>query len=256
MPIEIKESYQGLKLNRGYKGYDVNRLDKTSDLQEYWHVGSQLTPQQCETLGVPSIQENVWPLEIASFKDNLVHLYEEIALCSQPILEACSLYMGKNKEFLSDLTRNGDSIMRVIHYLPNLGDTSCTTWKAAHRDPNLLTIIAGISKDGLELQTRNGEWIPVPYIPNTIVVSASNMLESLSNGLIRSAPHRVVLKENNISRFSIPFFFHAQRDLSIEPQPECVAKTGGKALYPKQIAGESLKDHQWFAVPLSTVTAN
>jgi isopenicillin N synthase-like dioxygenase len=249
MPVEIKKSYQGLKLNRGYKGYDRDRLDKKSDLQEYWHVGP---PQVFKSQDVPSIQENIWPLEIESFEENLSNLYGEIAIRSQPILEACSLYMGKDKEFLSDLTRHGDSIMRVIHYLPNPEDSSCATWKAPHRDPNLLTIIVGISKEGLELQTKEGKWISVPYVPDAIVVSASNMLESLSNGLIRSAPHRVTIKENDVSRFSIPFFFHVQQNLSIGPQAECVAKTGGEVLYPEQTAEEALKDRQWFVRKVGT----
>lgn len=72
------------------------------------------------------------------------------------------------------------------------------------------------------------------------------MLESLSNGLIRSAPHRVVISEENASRYSIPFFFHVQRNLSIAPQMESIAKTGGVPLYPEQTAEEALKDHHWF----------
>lgn len=246
LPLEVKKQYLGVQLNRGYKSYTPERTDKKADLQEYWHVGPLFNRESVKELEIPALPQNIWPVEIPDFEKDLALLYEEIAQKGQPLLEACSLYMGKESRFLSDLTRFGDSVMRVIHYLPSENQGSEKTWKAPHQDPNLLTIIAGISMAGLEVQTRDGRWIDVPYIPDAIVVSASNMLESLSNGLIRSAPHRVIINESKTSRFSIPFFYHVQRDLPISPQAESISKTGGIALYPEQTAEESLKGHHWF----------
>lgn len=245
LSLDLKNRYKGVELNRGYKSYEPDRKDKKSDLQEYWHVGPEISLEECRLLGLPLISENVWPEKIAFFRENLSSLYEEISWKCQPILEACSLYMGKEREFLSRLTRYGDSVMRVIHYLPNGAQKG--DWKASHRDPNLLTVIVGVSMQGLELELPNGMWISVPFVQDAIVVSASNMLESLSNGLIRSAPHRVVVLQADKSRYSIPFFFHVQRDLSIGPVAECLKKTGGEALYPSITAEESLMNHQWFS---------
>lgn len=247
LPLDIKKHYQGIHLNRGYKSFNPNRPDKKADMQEYWHVGPLFNFKSFEHLEIPEIQKNVWPIEVPSFESDFSVLYEEIAQKSQPILEACSLYMGKESSFLSDLTQYGDSVMRVIHYLPSNNQEGDKTWKGAHQDPNLLTVIVGVSMEGLELQGRDGRWIPVPYIPDAIVVSASNMLESLSNGLIRSAPHRVAISQANTSRFSIPFFFHVQRNLMISPQEISIAMTGGKPLYPQQTAEDSLKGHHWFS---------
>lgn len=244
LPLDHKKNYLNLQPNRGYKGYEPNRQDKKSDLQEYWHVGANLSIKRSKNLGVPGIPKNVWPKEIPAFRKNLTLLHREISKKSQPILEACSLYMGTDRNFLSELTHFGDSIMRVIHYLPN--DTNEREWKAPHRDPNLLTVIVGVSTNGLELQLKDGKWIKVPFLPEAMIVSVSNMLESLSNGLLRSAPHRVVISETNVSRYSIPFFFHVQRDLSIAPQWQCLLKTGGEPIFPSQTAEEALKDHQWF----------
>ena len=247
LPHEVKQQYQGIQLNRGYKGYSPERTDKKADLQEYWHVGPNFNSESTKKYGVPEVQNNIWPTEVDSFASNLTILYEEIAEKCQPLLKACSIYMGKESNFLSHLTDYGDSIMRVIHYLPSPeNQTGQTTWKAPHKDPNLLTVIAGISMEGLEVQLRDGTWIAVPYHPDTIVVSSSNMLESLSNGLIRSAPHRVIIKDSKRSRFSIPFFYHVQRNLSIAPQPESILKTNGIPHYPEQTAEASLTDHQWF----------
>lgn len=244
LPLDIKSRYQKVQLNRGYKGYQPERQDKTSDLQEYWHVGNQFSPKFVKFCNIPELSRNVWPKEVPLFRKSLNALYREIFRKSQPLLEACSLYMEQDRKFLSKQVQFGDSIMRVIHYLPSNGIDR--EWKAPHRDPNLLTIIVGVSMEGLELQLENGDWINVPFVPDAIIVSASNMLESLSNGLIRSAPHKVEIHETGISRYSIPFFFHVQRNLPITPLPECVARTGGKAHYPAQTAEEALKGHNWF----------
>jgi isopenicillin N synthase-like dioxygenase len=230
LPLETKLQYANLQINRGYKPYNKNREDKKSDLQEYWHVGS-------------SIYGNVWPATTDEFENDLSLLYNEISESCLPLLEAASLYMNKESDFLFNFTQKGDSIMRVIHYLPS---EEPSVWKAPHKDPNLLTIIVGASSEGLELQMKDGRWISVPFVQDAIIVSCSNMLESLSNGLLRSAPHRVVMPVSGISRYSIPFFYHGQRNLSIAPLSECIEKTGGVALYPDRTVEEALEGHHWF----------
>lgn len=248
LPREIKEQYKEKLLNRGYKGFSPDRKDKKADLQEYWHVGP-ISPHNSTERFIPHIEKNIWPTEIDTFKTDLSQLYEEVSEKGTPLLKAISIHLGKEETFLSNLTEYGDSIMRVIHYLPSDDLKQEKTWKAPHKDPNLLTVIVGVSKEGLEVQTRDGRWIKVPYHPNTIVVSASNMLESLSNGLIRSAPHRVVIHESNQSRFAIPFFYHVQRNLPVGPDPEILLKTNQQSNYPNQTAEEALEGHQWYKKP-------
>lgn len=119
------------------------------------------------------------------------------------------------------------------------------TWKAAHKDPNLITFIYGITSAGLEIQRPDGSWLKVEYIPGQVIVSGSNMLENLSNGLFKSTPHRVMTYRNH-SRYAIPFFYHVRRELDISPTEKAIERTGGKALYPSMTAQKALEGHHWF----------
>ena len=242
----LKRKYENIALNRGYKGFQPARKDKIADLQEYWHVGREISQEQCQKLKIPVIQSNVWPENLKGFRENMLGLYETFENSGSAVLKACSLYMGEKEDFLESITENGDSIMRVIHYMESPQNAHPDKiWKAPHKDPNLLTMIAGISMEGLQIQRPDGSWMSVVSTPDMVIVSASNMLESLSNGLYKSTPHRVI-NQHNCSRYSIPFFYHVRRDVNIGPRESAINKTKGEALYPSITAEESLSKHNWF----------
>lgn len=244
LPMDQKRKYEGVKKNRGFKGFNPNRKDKTPDLQEYWHVGREMNDDSPAEL--PLIQKNVWPKEVEKFRPILLNLYCDAECLSNKLLEACAMSIGERREFFVEKTSHGDSILRVIHYKKDDSENpSGLVWKAAHKDPNVLTLIMGISSEGLEIQRPDGSWLPVPLIEGAIIVSASDMLEHLSNGYFKSTTHRV-LNKVNYSRYSIPFFVHLNRDGILKPSDKAIEKTGGDCLYPTLTVGEALQSHNWF----------
>ncbi len=238
--------YQNKYPNRGYKSFNLDNTLKTPDLQEYYHIGRNVDDEMLERLNISLINPNVWPDSPTDFQTNLSTLYNEFDRSGQYVLEACSLAMGENVAFLSKMTEHSDSILRFIHYLDVPSDMyQNLTWKAAHKDPNLITFIYGITSAGLEIQRPDGSWLKVEYIPGQVIVSGSNMLENLSNGLFKSTPHRVMTYRNH-SRYAIPFFYHVRRELDISPTEKAIERTGGKALYPSMTAQKALERHHWF----------
>jgi isopenicillin N synthase-like dioxygenase len=175
-----------------------------------------------------------------------LNLYHAAECLSNLLLEACALSFGEKQDFLIDKTLQGDSILRVIHYKEKGSENPADlAWKAVHRDPNVLTLIMGISSEGLEIQRPDGSWLPVPMIEGAIIVSASDMLEHISNGYLKSTPHRVLNKVNT-SRYAIPFFVHFSRDTILTPSTKAIEKTGGISLYPSLAVKEALESHNWF----------
>lgn len=230
---EQKKKYEGVVKNRGFRGFDPNRKDKAPDLQEYWHVGRETAL-------------NVWPQEILGFKQTLLNLYVKAEELSQVLLEACALAIGEEKAFLKEKAARGDSILRVIHYKEKqLECPSDVFWKAPHRDPNVLTLIMGISSEGLQIERPNGRWFSVPLIEGAIIVSASNLLEHLSNGYFKSTLHRVVNAKHS-SRYAIAFFVHFDREVVLSPSKRVLEKTGRPPLYPTIKVEKALEDHDWF----------
>jgi len=62
--------------------------------------------------------------------------------------------------------------------------------------------------DGLEVWTKNGEWISAPAIPNTVLVNSGDIMQTWTKGLFKSTKHRVIeTPQNSInSRYSIVYF--------------------------------------------------
>ena len=68
------------------------------------------------------LSANVWPEEVVpKFKPIVDELYNQMESLSCDLLSACSLYLGKDSDWLVKMTNDGNTIMRIIHY-PPLGD--------------------------------------------------------------------------------------------------------------------------------------
>ena len=102
----------------------------------------------------------------------------------------------------------------------------------------------GASADGLEILTKQGEWIPVTSLPEQIVVNVGDMLQRLTNNKLRSTTHRVVNPKREFwhtSRFSIPFFLHPQSSMSLKSLDSTVDAQHPK-VYEDASAGEYLDE--------------
>jgi isopenicillin N synthase-like dioxygenase len=100
---------------------------------------------------------------------------------------------------------------------------------AQHEDINLITLLMNATDDGLELLQRNGTWLPIPAIPRQIIVDTGDMMQNLTNGILRSTTHRVTNPSLDASRrFSMPFFVHPRPEVRLDPLESCIEWVGQK----------------------------
>ena len=59
-------------------------------------------------------------------------------------------------------------------------------------------------------------WVEAPPIENSFVCNIGDMLDRITRGLYRSAPHRV-LNRSDQSRYSYPFFFDPNFEALVKP---------------------------------------
>lgn len=243
LPESTKQKYEDTKIKgqRGYISFGKEHAKDSNapDLKEFWHMGQELPAEQLKANNYPA---NVWPSEVPTFKPVMSRLFTALEKCSIKVLEACSLYAGENKEVMSEIAINGNSILRLIHYPPIPEDRHPNSIRAAaHEDINLITLLIDATAPGLELLSKEGKWIPVVTPESCIIVDSGDMLQNLTNGYYRSTTHRVVNPNNSRARrFSMPFFVHARGEVSLNPLASCVAKTGGTKTYRDITAGEYL----------------
>jgi isopenicillin N synthase-like dioxygenase len=246
LPDDIKRKYERSDLagQRGYtgKGKEHAKGRNTGDLKEFYHIGQELPPDLLADEDYPA---NVWPEEVVEFKQNTVDVYKALEKTGHFMLGAIALGLGLPENFFEDKVRNGNSILRPIHYYPieNPEAVPADAVRAAeHGDINLITLLMGASAEGLQVLRRDGKWIPITALPDQLVVNVGDMLERLTNGKLKSTIHRVVnppRAQMNFPRYSIPFFMHPRSDMSLAALPQCVDST-----HPKQwediTAGEFL----------------
>lgn len=238
--VKIQYDIADLKGQRGFTqfGKEHAKDSEAPDLKEFWHVGRE-TPTE-HPVGYP---DNIWPREVPQFRAVMATLFDELETCANYLMMACAQYLQQPTDFFTTQVKEGQTILRVIHYPPISEDRTPNSQRAApHEDINLITLLCEATTPGLELLKTDGEWLPIKPIPGQIIVDTGDMLQALSNGLLKSTTHRVVNPDSSRNRrFSMPFFVHPRPDFDLTPLPSCIEKTGNKAVYPAETAAQALE---------------
>ncbi|MGZ8282323.1 MAG: isopenicillin N synthase family dioxygenase [Allosphingosinicella sp.] len=245
LPDEVKRSYHsaGGGGARGYTpfGIETAKGAKSHDLKEFWHVGRELPAGHRFRGHMP---DNVWPSEVESFHDTFLELYETFDGTGLKILKAIARYLGIDEDYFVDTVRDGNSVLRLLHYPPIPGEPGSHVRAGAHEDINTITLLLGAEEAGLELLNQEGQWIPVSPKPGELVVNIGDMLQRLTNGVLRSTSHRVVNpppERRGHSRYSMPYFLHFRSDFLIEALPGTVPP-GEPPKWPPMTADEYLQE--------------
>lgn len=248
LPDPIKEKYNipGLAGQRGYvgKGKEHAKGRKTGDLKEFFHIGQEVNADDPLTNAYPP---NVWPEEVPALRTFGVQAFEVLEQTGMTLLRAIALYLGLPEDYFEKKAEKGNSILRPIHYFPILDPESIpedAVRAAAHGDINLITLLMGASADGLQILTKNDQWISVTAKPNQLIVNVGDMLARLTNDKLKSTVHRVVNPPRELMkypRYSIPFFMHPRADMDLSCLENCVDDQHPKR-YEDITAGEFLHE--------------
>ncbi len=237
LPEDVKTQYHipGSGGARGYTPFGVETAKgaKHFDLKEFWHVGREIRDAKYADVMAP----NVWPSEVADFRERALALYDALDALGSRVLCALALHIGLPEHFFADKTNNGNSILRPIHYPPITTDDIPNVRAGAHEDINFITLLVGASAAGLEVKSQQGEWVPFTSDADTIVVNIGDMLQRLTNHVYPSTTHRVVNPPGEAARkprYSTPFFLHPNPDFLIDVLPSCISPDN-PSRYPQPI---------------------
>jgi len=226
LPEEVKRKYliPGSGGARGYTAFGVETAKgaQAFDLKEFWHVGREL-PAGHKFRDV--MADNIWPDEVPGFKETYLALYDAFDEAGVKVLRAIARFLKVDEEYFTDTVRDGNSVMRLLHYPAQDEPTGNHIRAGAHEDINTITLLLGAEEAGLELKTKDGRWIPVSPKPGELVINIGDMLQRLTNGVLRSTSHRVVNPapdRASHARYSMPFFLHFRPDFVIEALPGTV----------------------------------
>jgi isopenicillin N synthase-like dioxygenase len=222
LPVDVKRRYETPEdgRQRGYTSFGVEHAKDTivPDLKEFWHVGRTLPADHPLHLR-GDVPRNQHPAELAAFGPLFDDLFVRFEFFANALLEGVADYLGQPPAFFREMVRDGNSVLRLIHY-PELGGgvPGGAVRAAAHEDINLLTVLPVSTRPGLELLTREGDWMPVHTPPDVMVCDTGDMMQLLTGGRLPSTTHRVVNPGGRDGgRLSMPFFLHPHPDHVLTP---------------------------------------
>ena len=171
---------------------------------------------------------NQWP-KLENFKEVLEKYTFNMTKLGRNLMRLALLSSGVKDLSVMKSFDTPTIWLRLLHYPPIPNNSPSDLYGSApHTDFGCLTILAQDEIGGLQVQTREGEWIDVPKLEGSFVVNVGDMLSRYTNGLLRSTPHRVINKSDK-KRFSCPFF---------RPTNECCRPTfrrnGKTEIFPHQ----------------------
>jgi len=245
LPLSTKKQYEvpGLAGQRGYTSFGKEHAKGSDapDLKEFFQYGQMVEDGDPVKSEYP---DNVAVKDVQSFNTTFVKAYRAFEKSGRALLRALALYLDLPENYFDDHVHNGNSILRAIHYPPITQEPKSAIRAEQHEDINLITLLVGASSDGLQILTKQNEWVGVTSLPEQIVVNVGDMLQRLTNNKLKSTTHRVVNPAREFwhtSRFSIPFFLHPKGEMSLACLESCVDTRHPKA-YPDATAGEYLDE--------------
>lgn len=226
LPEEVKKKYEipGIGGQRGYTSFGKEHAKgrKEGDLKEFWHFGQYVAGDETPALEYP---ENVQVTELPNFNAVGKEAYQMLEKTAIYVLRALALHLNLEETYFDEYVRNGNSILRPIHYPPITEAPKNAVRAAAHGDINLITLLMGAQGKGLQVQNHDGQWIDAIARPDQLMINVGDMLSRLSNNRLKSTIHRVVNPPREAwgsSRYSIPFFMHPVSSMPLDCLPNCI----------------------------------
>ncbi|PTC05285.1 2OG-Fe(II) oxygenase [Vibrio mediterranei] len=197
--VETQDGYFPPSVSEVAKGHSVK------DIKEYFHVYP-------------------WGQIPEELKEQILDYYRRANEFAAELLGWVEEYAPKevSDKFsieLSEMIKNSEkTLLRVLHYPPMTGKEEPGAIRAAaHEDINLLTVLPAANEPGLQVMTKDDEWLGVPCDFGNLIINIGDMLQEASGGYFPSTTHRVINptgEKQEKSRISLPLFLH--------PNPEVV----------------------------------
>ena len=245
LPLDEKKKYEKPQLagQRGYTSFGKEHAkgSEAPDLKEFFQFGQTVEENDPVKAEYP---DNIFVDEVPQFTPTFFKAYRAFEKSGSALLQAIALYLGLNENYFDEHIHNGNSILRSIHYPPITQEPKSAIRAEQHEDINLITLLVGASAGGLQILTKQNEWVDAISLPEQIVVNVGDMLQRLTNNKLKSTTHRVVNPPREMwhtSRFSIPFFLHPKSQMSLACLDNCINKNHPKA-YTDATAGEYLDE--------------
>ncbi|CAB4266871.1 unnamed protein product [Prunus armeniaca] len=191
------------------------------------------------------LDDNEWPSKTPGFKETMTEYRTELKKLAERIMEVMDENLGLPRGYIKKAFNGGEEDnaffgTKVSHY-PPCPQPELVTGLRAHTDAGgVILLFQDDQVGGLQI-LKDGQWIDVQPLHNSIVINTGDQIEVLSNGLYKSVWHRVLATPTG-NRRSIASFYNPSLKATIAPAPQLVEKANQEVdqAYPKFVFGDYL----------------
>ncbi|KAM7257384.1 hypothetical protein ACFE04_013125 [Oxalis oulophora] len=211
LPLEVKQRKTSDKPLRGYIGNSVAApLYEALGIEDPLHFGN-----------VDGFANVFWSQGKPSFSKTVHTFSEKVSELDRTIRRMILESFGLEK-YVDEHLNSTEYLLRFIKYKKPQTVEDKIVGLIAHTDKNFVTILHQNQVGGLELQSRDGDWIPVkPSSTDSFIVFAGETLYAWLNGWVRLPPHRVVMTGDE-DRYTMALFSVAKSGYIVKSPEEMV----------------------------------
>jgi isopenicillin N synthase-like dioxygenase len=211
MQIVLDRRMRGyLPLN--YRSYEGEARAGTSHQEGFW-VGHERELNPENLLDGP----NQWPEDQPELKPAMLDYFAAVERLSLTLQRGFALALGLAPDFFAPIFEQPMSRLKLNHYPPqDAPEADNDIGVVPHADSGGFTILWQDDNGGLEIQSKNGDWVGAPPLPDSFVINLGNVMQIWTDGRFSSTPHRVINRGGR-DRYSIPLFVNPDHRAAIKP---------------------------------------
>lgn len=221
-----------------------------------WRYDPQYDPEPKDTVPEdvkPWImgEEFVWEetSHLPGFKHDMLAYWQHCLTLARRLIRVFALALDLPETYFDHLVTfpGADG---VVNYYPKNEDALdedavVDVGIGAHTDLQSFTLLWQDMVGGLQVLTKDGQWVKVPPVEDTFVVNIGDFLMRLSNDRFKSTVHRVY-NRTRVDRYSMPFFFGFNFNEKCAVLPSCMSESNPPKYEPITCGEVSLSNMMLF----------
>ncbi len=167
--------------------------------------------------------DNQWPLEseLPGFREAVEQYAVRIEQLALDLLPIYATALGMEKNWFASAFIGPSWRLRMTRYPPVELKSGDEYGIAPHVDTTFLTILTQDNPGLVIFSERRQRWIRAPALDDAFIVNSGELLKQWTNDRFISVKHFANNNTSTVSRYSIPFFFNANRDFIMKCVPTC-----------------------------------
>ena len=209
------KSALAIEHSQHFRGYSEMKNER--DWREQLHLGAERPDLGDEPPFLRLEGPNLWPPD-PEWRDRILRYLSEVVDVGKELLANVCVGLGIDPTSFADKPGlDPYLVMKLICYHPQPEIDGSRPGVAAHVDFSWITLTLQDSTGGLEIRVPNGEWIAIEPEPGTLLVHVGEILMFATQGRFCATPHRVINRQSDRSRLSIPIFLNPSLETIVTP---------------------------------------